>query len=164
MAAKAADNDGIEKARIILDRSRDTDMFLSSETLKEWHSEIQIIINRLVQNFEKDAEFQKSANLAMYKINTDKKIESVVASIISDKFPRMTVVVCRESGDRIGCSLRNQKSADVGSLAKASIAGLKDAKGGGHPQAAAASLQKKDWAAFKNALVNNGERYAAPKK
>ncbi len=164
MAAKASEDDGIEKARIILDRSRDTDMFLSSEMLKGWHSEIQVIINRLVQNFEKDAELQKGANLAIYKINTDKKIESVVASIISDKFPRMTIVVCRGSGDRIGCSLRNQKSADVGNLARAGIAGLKDARGGGHPQAAAASLQKKDWAAFKNALVSNSERYATPKK
>ncbi len=164
MSAKASDEDGIEKARIILERAMGVDPFLASETLKEWHFGIQVIIDHLVKNFEKDAELQPNANIAIYMIKTDKRIESVVASVISDKFPRMTVVVCRESQDRIGCSLRNQKSADLGGLVKNSIAGLKDARGGGHPQAAAASIKKSDWVTFKNALINNNLRYPAPTK
>ncbi|MFH0890132.1 MAG: DHHA1 domain-containing protein [Candidatus Aenigmatarchaeota archaeon] len=164
MAAKASDNEGIEKARIMLERAINVDAFLANETLKDWHSEMQVIINHLVNNFEKDAEFQKNANMAIYKINTDKRIESVIASIISDKFPRVTIVVCRESADRISCSLRNQKSVDVGSLAKAAITGLKDARGGGHPQAAAASVLKKDWATFKNALIGGSGKYASKVK
>ncbi|MBI3413316.1 MAG: DHH family phosphoesterase [Candidatus Aenigmarchaeota archaeon] len=164
MSAKAADDDGIEKARMILERVISVDAFLASEMLKEWHAEIQAVINYMVNNFEKDAELNPNANIAIYTIKTQIRIESVVASIISDKFPRMTVVVCRESGDRIGCSLRNQKSVDVGSLAKTAIAGLKDARGGGHPQAAAASIKKTDWITFKNALINNNTRYPAPTK
>lgn len=162
MSAKASDEDGIEKARIILERAINVDAFLASETLKEWHFGIQAIIDHLVKNFEKDAELHE--NIAIYMIKTDKRIESVVASVISDKFPRMTVAVCRESEERIGCSLRNQKTTDVGSLAKNSIAGLKDARGGGHPQAAAASIKKGDWTTFKNALINNNTRYPAPAK
>ncbi|MBI1972276.1 MAG: DHH family phosphoesterase [Candidatus Aenigmarchaeota archaeon] len=164
MSAKAADDGGIETARVVLDRATNVDAFLSAETLKEWHSGIQAIIDHAVKNFEKDAELHPNANIAIYMIKTDKRVESVVASIISDKFPRMTVAVCRESGDRVGCSLRNQKSADLGSLAKSCIAGLKEARGGGHPQAAAASVRKSDWAAFKNALVSNNTRYPAPGK
>ncbi len=162
MSAKASDDDGIEKARIVLERAMSVDAFLANETMKEWHFGIQAIIDHLVKNFEKDAELHE--NIAIYNIKTDKRIESVVASIISDKFPRMTIVVCRESQDRVSCSLRNQKSADLGGLVKNSIAGLKDARGGGHPQAAAASIKKSDWAAFKNALVNNNLRYPAPAK
>ncbi|MBI4177577.1 MAG: DHH family phosphoesterase [Candidatus Aenigmarchaeota archaeon] len=162
MSAKASDDDGIETARIVLDRAINADAFLSAKTLKEWHANMQAVINHMVDNFEKDAELNPNANIAVYTIKTDRRIESVVASILSDKFPRMTIVVCRESQERIGCSLRNQKSADVSSLARASIAGLKDARGGGHPQAAAASVKKSDWAAFKNALINNSTKYPAP--
>ncbi|MBI4167937.1 MAG: DHH family phosphoesterase [Candidatus Aenigmarchaeota archaeon] len=164
MSAKASDDDGIEKARIVLERATSVDAFLANETMKGWHFGIQAIIDHLVKNFEKDSELQPNANIAIYNIKTDKRVESVVASIISDKFPRMTIAVCRESGDRIGCSLRNQKSADLGGLVKNSIAGLKDARGGGHPQAAAASIKKSDWITFKNALINNNLRYPAPAK
>ncbi len=164
MSAKASDDDGIETARIVLDRAINIDAFLSSRTLKEWHVEMQAVINRFVQNFEKDSELNTNANMAIYNIKTDRRIESVVASIISDKFPRMTVVVCRESAGRVGCSLRNQRTADLGGLVKASIAGLKDSRGGGHPQAAAASMRKSDWVTFKNALISNNTRYPAPKK
>lgn len=164
MSAKASDEDGIETARIVMDRAINVDAFLSAQTLKEWHTEMQAIIGRFVQNFEKDSELNPNANIAIYTIKTDRRIESVVASIISDKFQRMTIVVCRESEDRIGCSLRNQRTAELGGLVKASIAGLKDARGGGHPQAAAASIRKSDWVAFKNALINNNTRYPAPLK
>ncbi len=164
MAAKASDPDGIEKARIMLERAINVDAFLSNETLKKWHFDMQLVINHIVNNFEKDAEFQKNANMAVYMINTDKRIESVVASIISDKFPRLTVVVCRSSDERVSCSLRNQKLTDVSSLSKLAITGLKDARGGGHPQAAAASVQKKDWTAFKNALISNSGKFVQKAK
>ncbi len=156
MAARAIDSvsgDGIETSRNILNNSLGIDKFTASKTLDEWYQITQQDIDNATDGFEKKSELHSGGKIAVYKIQTPYKIESIVASKISEKYPRMSIMVCRDAGNKIACSLRNQKTADLSKIVKMSLVGLRQSVGGGHPQAAGVLVDKKEWDAFKANII-----------
>lgn len=156
MAARAMESvggDGIETSRSILNNSLGIGKFVASRTLDEWYQITQQGIDEAVENFEKKSELHSGGKIAIYKINTPYKIESIVASKISEKYPRTSIMVCRDAGNKIACSLRNQKTADLSKIVKMSLVGLRQSVGGGHPQAAGVLVDKKEWDAFKSNVI-----------
>jgi single-stranded DNA-specific DHH superfamily exonuclease len=121
-----------------------------NKSLFDEYWEIKKQIDQLVDDFENKAEFFKDAGVAIYEIDSERPLQSMVSGLVSERFPVTTIIVGRESGGKYRCSVRNQMGVDVSTLVKKATIGIIGGSGGGHPQAAGAKIPKNDWQRFKN--------------
>lgn len=150
----------IEIALEVFDNASLLEQTMHSAELLKMLAQVQNLVQTHADKFEKEADFNKPANTAFYRFKDYLQVESMIANTVSQKYPRTSVAVCREYENKIRCSFRNSGGTqDVGKIVKMSVIGL-SATGGGHPQAAGATLDKKDFAQFKsNVIMNASKQY-----
>ncbi|MFA5406462.1 MAG: DHH family phosphoesterase [Candidatus Nanoarchaeia archaeon] len=147
---------GCIKAVNILINSKDWDEFKEKSTvLEEWDKIIDDYINFVKSDYEYNKKYYKEAELLIYDLISPKyKIGSALATIVSSDTPNKTVVIIIHKENVINVNLRRQDSKyDLSHLAKQCVKGL-NASGGGHREAAGASLKKKNLDEFKECLIN----------
>ncbi len=88
----------------------------------------------------------EEAKLVILPINTELRIKNIIASHLRLKYPGYTIAVRMENGESYMISFRGGKP-DLSKAIPAACKGI-NASGGGHPQAAGATISKKDYEEF----------------
>ncbi len=115
---------------------------------------------KLIQSYQ-DVENEKMAvmsdasknvcivkNLVMYEIKSKYNLDSLISTLISERYRDKLVIVYNKSGNRYKVSARNQnKNIDAARVMKNAVSGLKGS-GGGHEAAAGATVDANDWDTF----------------
>lgn len=133
-----------------------------AEQIKKWNGEIQDLIKEYVDGFETKAEL--ISNVYFYTIAGENSMhmKSTVATILSNKYPARTIFVFGISDDSdcvfFSCR-RSDGKIDLRKAVQESIKGLEKASGGGHKQASAGIILKKDIETFKKNVAENIERF-----
>ncbi len=126
--------------------------------IKKTNNIIQKEIDKIVEDFKKNAEFFKDINLYFYHTNPKFNISSIVSSIVSLDFKDKTIIILSdmENGKYIKISSRNQcGKVDLNELLKKSINNFEDATAGGHVRASGGKIMKKDMQKFKDNILKN---------
>lgn len=122
--------------------------------------EVNKIIRKEVEfwigKFEKEAEYFEDERLYFYYSNPPFNVVSKVASIISTKNPKKTIVFVSDNKGKEGLvklSARNQSgNIKLGYVLKKCVKGFEDSDAGGHDRAAGAEFPKKYLEEFKKRL------------
>ena len=133
-----------------------------AQEIKGWNEDIQKQIKEYVDGFEKNSEKVKSVYFYSIKGENSVHMKSTVATIISNKHPGKTIFVFGVSDDSEFLFFSGRRSDGRIDLRKAiqkSISGLQNASGGGHRQASAGIILKKDEEEFKKRVAENTESF-----
>jgi len=147
---------GCIKAINILINSNDwTDFQEKSRVLEEWDKLIDDYIAQVKSDYEHEKESYKEAELIIFELKNPKyKIGSALATIISSETPNKTIIMIIHKDNIINVNLRRQDGKyDMSRLAKHCTKDL-NASGGGHKEAAGASLKSKDLNEFKQCIIS----------
>ena len=128
------------------------------QKLEKYHKIIQEEIQKLIDDFNKKAEFYPENNLYFYYCNPKFSLTSAVATILSLKDTKNTIIIVSDVPKQKGflkVSSRNQGgSVNLNELMKKGISGLENATAGGHIMASAAKFMKKDLEKFKKNVLS----------
>lgn len=139
-----------DNKKYVFDLVKNRDM----EKIAEAHDIVEEDIEKLVDNFSRDAQHFDSG-LHLYEIDSNFKVSSTVCSLIS-KMKVDDYFVCYQklNDGIIKFSSRNQGgNHDMSVLMKKSVEGLEGASGGGHKAASAAVIRAEDFDTFKSRLT-----------
>ena len=127
------------------------------EKIEEAHDILEEEIERLIIEFSKKAEHYPEKGLHFYILDSKFNVTSTICSLVSKMKPKDYFVFGKRRSDgMIKFSARNQSGEkDMGSLMKKCTEGLEGANGGGHRQAAAATIQENDLSVFKERLIRD---------
>lgn len=118
--------------------------------LREYYKRVKREIERIMEDFEKHAEFIREKNLIIYEIDSKLNITSIIATKVTDIHKDEVILIRKRSKQGWKVSLRCQSGkVNVGDLAKKASSGL--GSGGGHQKSAGALV--KDWEKFREKLV-----------
>jgi len=131
---------------------------IKDKNLEELSRAFEIVegeIDKLVNEFNENAEFFPEKKLYYYKINPVFNVSSYVCTLVSKYRPEFSFVCVSDlGGEFLKVSSRNQSlKEDMGALMKKGIRGLNNAVAGGHVPAAAARFKKEDLERFKRNLL-----------
>jgi single-stranded DNA-specific DHH superfamily exonuclease len=128
------------------------DEFLDNPQLLRWHKLVRAEIDRILTNFEKEKVVYNDINLIIGNVDSRFNVTSVVASILSKKYPDKIVVLRKKSNKGWKMSARNQTlDLNIGEIIKKSCENI--GVGGGHERAAGAVIN--DWNMFEKNLIRN---------
>jgi len=123
------------------------------DKITEVHDIVEAEIEKLVDNFSKEAE-NFPTGLHLYEIKSNFKVASTVCSLVSKMKTDDYFVCYQRFGEIIKFSSRNQGgNHDMSELMKNSVLGLEGASGGGHKAASAAIIRAEDFDLFKSRLI-----------
>jgi single-stranded DNA-specific DHH superfamily exonuclease len=147
-SAKALTCEEITEKFII---AKDYEDLLILDELVKPYEEIQKEIEKIKEDFEKNAEI--TGNLMLYNIKSKYNLSSAISTIVSGRHKNKIVIVYEKKGNKIKMSARNQgKNFDLDYILKKATKGMR-ASAGGHKMAAGAVIEEKDWDLFKKRLV-----------
>lgn len=144
------DQRNAKKAFELLNAARSPQEVLSSK-LRDFEKAVEDELQFWIREHKKKARFFPDIELIFYVVSPRFPINSPLSTVLSQRYyPTQTVVVVHDTGDpMLGISLRRQDyKINCPSLIKASLAGLKDASGGGHIPASGGKVKKADLNAF----------------
>lgn len=101
-------------------------------------------INKTKDNPNLEAD--KESKLVILPIDTELRIKNIIASHLRLKYPEYTIAVRMENGENYMISFRGG-NPDLSKAVPKACRGI-NASGGGHPQAAGATVSKKDYKRF----------------
>jgi len=109
--------------------------------LIEYYHKFQKELDKLITDFRYHSEYFSGTNSYVYRIESRYNVESALSTILSEKDPDAAIFVYRISHDGLHMSARCQTGRiNVAEILKKLSEGI--GSGGGHPQAAAASIKK----------------------
>lgn len=131
---------------------------LKEKKLEDFEKPYEVIEKELKENverFKREAEYYPDKGLYFAYFTPAFPMISPIVTQISKQDPEHTYVFAADSKDNlIKISARNQSGKeDVNLLMKKGIQGLKQATGGGHLRASAASIRKQDLEKFKENML-----------
>lgn len=148
-ATRALSNEEI--VNIIIITKNPDDFPEANDKLIDSYKKIETEIMAIMIDTEKSSE--KIGKIIFYNIKSKFNLRSDISTRISEKYPDKLVVIYEISGNRVKLSARNQKNIDVGKILEKASEKM-DASAGGHDKAAGATLNIKDWEAFKENLIS----------
>ncbi|MAH42420.1 hypothetical protein CL614_01695 [archaeon] len=105
------------------------------------------------RNFLSEAEATQGKNpFILYKLKTKYNLRSPISTELSEKHPKKFIGVYQHIGSKIKMSARFQKGKNVIDILQKAGKGL-SAVSGGHPAAAGATVNDKDWKKFQEQLA-----------
>lgn len=121
--------------------------------LREYHSEVQSEIDRILDEFDAKSEKYPEKQLYYYEISSPYMLNSMISTILSMKEWSMSFIVVQPVGDYCNISARRQdKSVAMNELLGNAVEGLENANGGGHRPAAGGKFLAKDKDAVKKRI------------
>jgi len=118
--------------------------------LREYYKKVKKEIERIMEDFEKHADFVTEKNLIIYEIKSKLNITSIIATKVTDTHKEEVIIIKKRSRQGWKVSLRCQSGkVNVGDLAKKASSGL--GSGGGHQKSAGALV--KDWEKFRKRVI-----------
>jgi len=118
--------------------------------LKECYQKVRKEIERIMEDFEKHAEFVPEKNVITYEIKSKLNITSIIATKVTDTYKKEVIMIRKRSKQGWKISLRCQSGkVNVGDLAKKASLGL--GSGGGHQKSAGALVR--DWEKFRRNVL-----------
>ena len=122
----------------LLDKKSD-----AGDELVRKHEKIQKDFDKLVKEATKNVK----GNIIKFMYADNKySFSSELSNYLSHKFPNKVILVCRDKGDKITCSIRSKKKS-LPEIVNESVEGL-DGYGGGHQHACGACISKEDFDEF----------------
>src|SRR3989338_632188 len=107
-----------------------------NSSLKKYAKVIQKEIDYYAKNVKKLAEFHPGKELIFYFLKSAHNIKSNLSTILSMKYPHMTLITCADQGTFVALSLRRQdQKVKMNDLVEKALQGL-EGSGGGHIPAA----------------------------
>lgn len=144
---------GLKGAKIGLDLLIKIDNFRgikNHKDLKEWHEKVKKEIERIMEDFEKHAEFVPGKNLVIYEIKSKLNITSIIATKVTETWKNEVIIIRKKSRQGWKISMRCQSGkTNVGEIAKRASRGI--GSGGGHQKSAGALV--KDWEKFRKRVI-----------
>lgn len=146
---------GISEAfKIVSNAEKPKDIMNSN--LMNYYKKCQKEIENLMADFEYNSEYIPNANAYIYKLVSRYNVGSVISTKISEKKPDAAVFVYKITSYFFMSARCQSGRINVGKLLKKLTKGL--GKGGGHPQAAGASMPKENAEKFLKRLRNYLEK------
>ncbi|NIO22205.1 MAG: hypothetical protein GTN76_16130 [Candidatus Aenigmarchaeota archaeon] len=144
---------GLKGAKLgleLLNRIETVNDIKDHKDLKECYKRVKREIERIMEDFEKHAEFVSGKNLIIYEIKSKLNITSIIATKVTDTHKDEVIIIRKRSRQGWKISLRCQSGkVNVGDLAKKASSGL--GAGGGHQKSAGALV--KDWEGFRKRVI-----------
>jgi single-stranded DNA-specific DHH superfamily exonuclease len=129
-----------------------------ARVLREYKKEVDEELTRFMDQFDSAAEFHLDSRLAFYFIKPKHNITSQIATQLQHSHQNTVIaIISPETPKTLKVSLRRGSSvkANLATLAESSITGLKQASGGGHPDAAGCVLHKEDIGIWKENVLKH---------
>ncbi len=127
------------------------DEFISNKILEEWRERVDKEIKRITSDFKKNKE--ERGNILFYSIESELNLTSILSNILAEKYPDKFIVVGKGSNEGWKISTRAPrkptKEADLSKIVSEAAKGI--GYGGGHKQAAGASVR--NWDLFKERVA-----------
>lgn len=149
-------NDDVMKSIKVLTRITDAEEILEQKTpqgkfiykrFEKMNKEYEVLLNSIGEN-------NISGDLLMFSYQQNKtSMTSDLANEVQYKFPDKVILMCREHGGEMKCSLRAQ-FIDLAKILEKSLVGIQG-YGGGHKHACGACIKNSDFERFKENLVEN---------
>ncbi|MCW1296250.1 MAG: DHH family phosphoesterase [Candidatus Parvarchaeota archaeon] len=140
----------------VLLKSETIGEFLSkSKKFIEWKERIEKNLKEMILKFDVRKEEYKEIELCFFEIENPKyNIGSALASMLSYKFPNLTIVLIVEKRNFATVNLRRYDGKiDLNVLVREAIRNIPKASGGGHKQASGATMLKGDVKKFKQRII-----------
>jgi len=142
---------GIIKSYEIFYKAESPDDIKNTELIK-YYQKFQRELENLMLDFKYHSEHFPKTNSYLYKVISKYNIESTLSTILSEKNPDAAIFVYRiKNGLHISARCQTAR-INVAEVLKKLSKGI--GSGGGHPQAAAASIQEKHISLFLERLKN----------
>jgi len=154
-ARMAYGDKGCFKAFNILVDSEGWDDFKDkASVLEEWGKLVNDYIEHVKSDYKHNNEVHKKAELIFYQLNNPKyKIGSVLATIVSTENQHNTIIMLIMRGENVNVNFRRQDGKyDMSELAK-SCAESVGGNGGGHKEAAGATIKLEKLDEFKESVI-----------
>ncbi len=140
---------GASEAMKILTKCEYFEDLAAVRKLKEWRNIVDSEIRQVILESEKTR--TKKGDVLFYRIDTKLKLNSIIATILSEKHPDSVIVVRQRYRNGWKISLRNQSGKyNLGEIAKRAVRGI--GSGGGHEKAAAAMVPR--WLEFRRRFLS----------
>ena len=146
---------GVRKVVDILVNSGGFEEFEETRDLRKWKEVVDKEVENIIQDFEKNKELR--GNVIFFEIKSKLNLASIISNIISQKFSDKIIVIGKNVNGSWKVSARSPKhgsgsgkSVNLAEVVKKACEGI--GYGGGHPQAAGASVE--DWEKFKDRVVS----------
>lgn len=109
---------------------------MNNKTLTKYYKICKNEFEKIRLDFEKNKKIIDS--ILLYEIKSKIRLKSSFSTYVERKFDDKVIVIYQKDSEYYGISLRKGKNIkiDLDNLAKESIRGIKNADGGGHPDAA----------------------------
>ncbi len=120
------------------------DDFITNKEFIKIHEGFEKELKRVLE----ETDFEERENIIFFEITSEYGVKSVIANALFEKYPDKTIIVYTRNLEQFNISARSHK-VDVGELLKKASEGI--GKGGGHPKAAAATVN--DFEKFKKKLI-----------
>ncbi len=143
------ENGALKAIRFVSEASSIEDL-LNNKTLRSWKEKVDRYLKFLVEEFERKAE--RIDDIAFYEIRPKYRIGSALASVLSLKYPHLTIVIINKKDGVANINFRRQDGKyDMEGLARYSTQGI--GTGGGHEKAAGGSIKLSKLEEFKRRVV-----------
>lgn len=146
---------GVSEAFKIVSNAKNPNDILDSK-LMNYYKKSQKEIENLMLDFEYNSEYVPNADAYLYKLVSRYNVGSVISTKLSEKNPDTAIFVYKITSYFFMSARCQSGRINVGKLLKKLTKGL--GKGGGHPQAAGASMPKENGEEFLKRLRNYLEK------
>jgi oligoribonuclease NrnB/cAMP/cGMP phosphodiesterase (DHH superfamily) len=129
-----------------------------ARVLREYKKEVDEELKKFLDQFDSAAELHLDSRLAFYFIEPRYNITSQIATQLQHSHQDTVIaIISPETPKSLKVSLRkgSRVKANLATLAESSITGLKQASGGGHPDAAGCVLHKEDIGVWKESILKH---------
>ena len=146
---------GVKYVTDVLLNAKSFSDFESSKEINGWSATVEKEIKLVMDDFEKKKEIVQ--HIVFYELKTELGLTSIIANIISEKYPDKVIIIYKRAEKETKISTRSQKSiearskkpVDLSVVIPKAVEGI--GTGGGHPQSSGAIVS--DFSLFKKRLV-----------
>ncbi len=135
----------VRKSINVLKKIKDPDEILKQTTSqgKYLWKRFQVV-NKMYEELLKEVKVTRSKLLLFYYTENKWSFTANLANELMAKYPKKVILIARKKGDEYKCSFRGKDVATALQTALENING----RGGGHPDAAGATVKEQDWDKF----------------
>jgi len=117
--------------------------------LKQWSDIFEGQLNKWIRIFEEKMEKEEDHELVVFQIESELSIKSNLCTIFGLRFPHKTLILYQVKDDLVVVSARRgDMKVAVNELLEKSVKGFPEARAGGHPVAAGATLKRENLGSF----------------
>lgn len=152
ITAMKASRVSCERVVKIMDSAETITEIEKNKEFLDYYEKVQEEIDRMMINIKSSVDDSK--RVIFYEIKSKYNLRSVIATKLSEIYPKKLVVVWDVIRNNVKFSARNQdRTIDVEKVLREAASDFKYASVGGHESAAGGSIRKEDFEDFKNALM-----------